>query len=214
MRNRFLIPVLLLLALSCSVAQFLAKFPEPAFSVEFISMAPGESQRIENGEVVIKLQVKRLGPAGTCRLTFQMDNQRCEEEFKVRGDSRNFYLTCTFPAGWHTLEIDNTSFTFYVQPAEVSENAQIEITSFEVEPMDAKLWETAFVRVTLANRSDVAGRRKVRVWAENSPLEKEVVVPAGTSVDTYFPVTLNKLLLRVWVENCTQPQENLRPGIL
>jgi len=214
MRNEVFISVLLLLALSCFVAQFSAKFPEPAFSVEYVSMAPGESGRIENGEVVAKFLVRKLTVAGTCRMSFRVDNESCEEEFKVRGDMRNFYFTRAFPAGWHTLEFDNTSITFYVQPAEVSENAQIEITSFEVEPIDAKLWETAFVRVSLTNHSEVAGRKEIRVWVEDSPLQKEVVVPAETSVDIYFPITLNKLLLRIWVENCAQPQENLRPGIL
>ena len=214
MRGKFLIPVLLLLAFSCSIAQFLAKYPEPTFSMELISLAPGESQRVENGEIVAQINVKRLGPAGTCKLVFLVDGERCEQEFKVRGESRNFYFVRTFSAGWHKLEFENKNFEFYVMPTEVSENAEVEISSFEVEPMDAKLWETAFIKVTLKNFSDFAGWKTVRVWVENSVVEKKVLVPAWSTVDSYFPVVVNKLLLRIWVENCPKAQENLRPGIL
>ena len=214
MKNKFFIPALFTLVVLCFIVQLSVEFPQPVFSVELVSLAPGEGHRLENGEIVAQACVKRLGRAGTCRLVFLVDGERHEEEFKVRGRSRNFYFTRTFPAGWHKLELENKSFEVYVMPAEVSENAEVEIRSFEIEPMDAKLWEIAFVKVRLKNHSDVAGWKTVRVWVENTPMEKKVLVPAGAIVDTYFPIELNKVLLRVWVENCPQPAENLRPGIL
>jgi hypothetical protein len=212
----------MLLVVSCSVVQFLAKFPEPVFCAENIGGAKFNlvtcwEARFENEEVVVKFLIKRLGPAGTYRLAYFLDGDGYEREFKIRGESRYLYLTFCLPCGWHTLKFENYEDSFYVRPAtelEVSENAQIEILSVSIDPPDAKLWETAYVKVTLANRSDVAGRKRVRVWVDNSPMEKWVLVPAGLSVDTYFPITLNKLLFRISVENYPQLQENFRPGIL
>ena len=211
MKSRGFVLLLLVLAAGGAVAQFLAQFPQPTFSFELSSLIPAEP--LENEEVVAAVRVQKSGPAGTCKLIYFLDGEEREEEFKVRSDSRYFYLLASLPSGYHTVRVENKEFSFYVRSEEPSENAQIEILSFSYEPLRLKLWETVYVKVRVRNLCEFPGWRTVRVLVDGTPVEKRVLVDGGAVKEVYFPILMSKPSFRVRVEDCPQPEENLSLGL-
>lgn len=211
MQSRGFVLLLLALAAGGAAVHSLAEFPQPVFSVELSSLSPAEP--LENEEVVAAVRVQKSGPSGTCKLVYFLDGERREEEFKVRNDSRYFYLPASFPSGYHTVRVENQEFSFYVQSKEPSENAEIEILSFSYEPLRLKLWETVYLRVMVRNHSEFPGWGMVRVLVDGTLVEKRVLVDGGTVKEIYFPILMNKPTLRVRVEGCPQPEEKLSLGL-
>ncbi len=188
-------------------------FPAASWKLASVELSPAFP--FENEEVVMKVEVTKLGPAGTCTVVYFVDNKRCEENFKIRGTPRYVYLIQKLPAGVHYLHLENENKQWRVKVTSAGAvgTVPIEIESFKVEPVDVKLWETFFVKVRVRNKSTDTGWATVRLWVDNEPIERRVLIGGGRLKDICFRLQADKPILKIRVENCPQPEENLRPSL-